>query len=135
MHPDAKAAKLKDIAMHPEKVPHACCCTGSGSEKSATAPAGSASVTAPKLYVCNALNRIDEKTYVEYVGPDCIGIPDTTFRFVNPETGCFTPFISHNQAYYLYTDKPSRRTSVWRDCGDGNKSSKPRSKGSATVVL
>ena len=67
-----------------------------------------------RLYVCNALNRIDEKTYVEYVGPDCTGIPDTDFRFVDPETGCFTPFISHNQAYLLYTDKPVQENWIVR---------------------
>ena len=97
MHPDAKAAKLKDLAAHPDKMPHACRCTGE-----------------QRLYVCNALNRIDEKTYVEYVGPDCTGIPDTNFRFVDPETGCFTPFISHNQAYYLYTDKPVQENWIIR---------------------
>ncbi len=113
MHPEAKAAKLKDYADHPDKVPHACCCTGSGSAAT-TAPTGNAPVAAPKLYVCNALNRIDEKTYVEYVGPDCTGIPDTDFRFVDPETGCFTPFISHNQAYYLYTDKPVQENWIIR---------------------
>ncbi len=102
MHPEAKAAKLKDYADHPDKVPHACCCTGS------------ANSAAARLYVCNALNRIDEKTYVEYVGPDCTGIPDTDFRFVDPETGCFTPFISHNQAYLLYTDKPVQENWIIR---------------------
>ncbi len=106
MHPEAKEAKLKDYADHPDKVPHACCCTGSGAVSSNSAAA--------RLYACNALNRIDEKTYVEFVGPDCIGISDTDFRFVDPETGCFTPFISHNQAYLLYTDKPIQPNWIMR---------------------
>lgn len=97
MHPDAKAAKLKDLEDHPDKVLH----PYRGPEDG-------------NLYVCNALNRIDELSYTEYVGPDCIGISDTEFRFVDPETGCYTPFISHNQAYLLCTRKPIEENWIMR---------------------
>lgn len=95
LHPDALAAKKKDIADHPEKEPKPVSkadCTGVAAKG--------------RLFRFDPLNRIEAETFVEYVGPDCTGIQDTTFRFVDPETGCFVPWTGHDHGYLLWTDKP-----------------------------
>ncbi len=88
LHPDAKKARLKDLSDHPEKEPVAL-------EKK----------NGFNLYKIHALNRIDAFTYLEYVGPDCTGITDESFFFVDPENGTVHNWTSHNHDYLLCSDK------------------------------
>ena len=97
MHPEAKIAKEKDLEMHPEKVPNP--------------------IVLNKgfhLYECTALNRIDTNEEIEYVGPDCIGIKDNSFSFIDPETGNIETWTSHNHPFYIYTDKIIKKDWILR---------------------
>lgn len=90
MHPDAKAAKLKDLEIHPEKMP---------------IPLTKELLQGKQLFCIHALNRIDSGTWAEYVGPSETGISDTTYTFVDSETGFLTNWTSHNHEYLILTDK------------------------------
>jgi len=89
MHPQARLAKEKDNADHPEKVPHA---TTIKSDF--------------KLYPWQARNKFSTPAQLEYVGPDTLGIKDTDYVLIDPETGCTRTWISHGHKCYLYTNKP-----------------------------
>ncbi|MEE0998806.1 MAG: U32 family peptidase, partial [Treponemataceae bacterium] len=90
MHPDAKKAKEKDLELHPEKVPH---------------PLTKDDIKDAKLFVCSPLNRIDSKTWCEFVGPNNTGIQDSDFVFVDSETGMIMDWTSHNHDCLLLTKK------------------------------
>lgn len=97
MHPDAKAAKEKDNAEHPYKVPHAPDRASGG-----------------HLYRIHPVNRIDAGADVEFVGPECLGIKDGNFIFVDPENGTVKNWTSHNHDYLLYTSAPLTSRMIMR---------------------
>lgn len=89
MHPDARKAKERDLADHPEKVPHPL-----------------VKKEGYRLFEYVPLNKVDAGTELEYVGPENIGIKDTESYFVDTENCLLQDWVSHGGSYYLYTNKP-----------------------------
>jgi putative protease len=88
MHPDAKKAKERDLADHPEKVPHSL-----------------VKKEGYRLFEYVPLNKVDAGTELEYVGPENIGIKDNESYFVDTENCLLQDWVSHGGSYYLYTNK------------------------------
>jgi putative protease len=58
----------------------------------------------PSLYALNLKNRLASGTTVEYIGPDTLGIEDSTFTLVD-ENGERVEVANHHQKIFLKTDK------------------------------
>ena len=86
--PEAREARQKDFALHPEKVPQVLI------ERAHC-----------KLYAFRPLNQIDSQTELEAVSPDCahLHIAPADYCFVDPETGKLLRSVSHNTSCLLYT--------------------------------
>lgn len=86
LHLSAREAKEKDIALHPEKRPYPV-----------------KKKTGFKLYYYRALNKIDAQTELEFIGPDCIALKDTSYELINPEDGTVMSWVCHNHDCLIYT--------------------------------
>ncbi len=58
----------------------------------------------PSLYALNLKNRLASGTTVEYIGPDTLGIEDSTFTLLD-ENGERVDVANHHQKIFLKTDK------------------------------
>lgn len=97
LHPDAKKAKEKDYQDHPEKVPHPLI-----------------KKDGYKLFEYVPLNKVTSDTELEYVGPENLGLKDTSYYFVDAESGLIQDWVSHGHSYYLYTDKQIQKNWIVR---------------------
>ncbi len=59
---------------------------------------------APSLFALNLKNRLATGTTIEYIGPDTLGIEDSTFTLVD-EDGEKVEVANHHQKIFLKTDK------------------------------
>ncbi|NLA92320.1 MAG: U32 family peptidase [Spirochaetales bacterium] len=58
----------------------------------------------PSLYALNLKNRLASGTTIEYIGPDTLGIEDSTFTLLD-ENGERVDVANHHQKIFLKTDK------------------------------
>ncbi len=86
LHPCAKEAKEKDLALHPEK-----------------RPLLAIKKDRYRLYQYRALNKISAKTVLEFIGPDCISLQDSSYILINPEDGTVMDWVCHNHDCLIYT--------------------------------
>ncbi|WP_191017695.1 peptidase U32 family protein [Treponema zioleckii] len=88
MHPNAKAAVLRDLEQHPEKV-----------VRTVTKREGW------KIYKMNPLNKIDEGTDLELVSPDVLSLklPASDYEFINPVTGEKRSWVNADHDCAIYT--------------------------------
>ena len=92
LHPDARRAKEEDLRLHPEKKPVLL-------ERRENY----------RLYEFVPVNKIDAGVELEYIGPEILGIKDSTYFFVGKETCAVQSWASHGHEYYIYTDKAAVR--------------------------
>ncbi|OJF76662.1 MAG: peptidase U32 [Treponema sp. CETP13] len=97
LHPQARIAREKDNADHPEKIPHA-----------------TKIRDGYKLYPWIPRNKFSMPGILEYVGPDTLDIKDNNFVLIDPDTGCIRTWISHGHECYLYTNKPVKEGYIVR---------------------
>ena len=88
MHPEARAAIERDWAAHPEKIPPAAVYKDSW-----------------KFYRCEALNKFDVNTELEFITPDtdCITAAKGTWQLADPETGTELEWVCNGHSCALYT--------------------------------
>ena len=91
MHPNARAAALRDIERHPEKEAEAVLKRAGWS-----------------LYKLTALNKIDAGTDIELVSPDVLSrtLPGRDYEFVNPATGERRRWVNADHDCAIYTSVP-----------------------------
>ena len=94
LHPSAREAKEKDLLLHPEKKIH---------------PVQQRD--GYKFYQYRALNKISASTALEFIGPDCTSVSDTSYVLVNPENGAIMDWVCHNHDCLIYTS--SKVESSW----------------------
>ncbi len=89
MHPQAKAAVLRDLEQHPEKV-----------IKTVTKKEGW------KLYSYNALNKVDSGENLEFVSPSALSlkVSGSDYEFVNPKTGEKLDWVNADHDCAIYTN-------------------------------
>ncbi len=90
LHPDAKKARLIDLEIHPEKIPHAPIIKEGW-----------------KAYPFKAMNKIDLGIPFEFIGPDTVSISMTenNFYFINPEDGTLMNWVSFGHDCLIYTSE------------------------------
>lgn len=88
MHPGARAAVLKDLEQHPEKV-----------IKTVQKKEGW------KIYPLDPLNKIDAGTELEFISPDelCKTVLGSEYEFINPKTGEKLDWVNADHDCALYT--------------------------------
>lgn len=88
MHPGARAAVLKDLEQHPEKV-----------IKTVQKKEGW------KIYPLDPLNKIDVGTELEFISPDelCKTVLGSEYEFINPKTGEKLDWVNADHDCALYT--------------------------------
>lgn len=86
LHPSAREAKTKDFSLHPEKKPHPV------QKKDGYS-----------FYHYRALNKIETSTVLEFIGPDCTSVADSSYVLVNPEDGTIMDWVCHNHDCLIYT--------------------------------
>ncbi len=89
MHPNAKAAVLRDLEKHPEKV-----------VKTVTRREGW------KIYRLNALNKIDSGSDLEIISPTILSkiVKGNEYEFVNPVTGEKLDWVNADHDCAIYTN-------------------------------
>lgn len=88
MHPNARAAVLRDLERHPEKV-----------VRTVTKRAGW------KVYKLNALNKIDSGSDLEIISPTILSkiVKGSEYEFVNPVTGEKLDWVNADHECAIYT--------------------------------
>lgn len=88
MHPNAKAARLKDLEQHPDRAFKAF-------EKK----------EGWKMYGCDALNKLSPDMTVEFVSPDFVSLTAKPgeWMLINPETGNVCNWVCDSHPCVLYT--------------------------------
>lgn len=88
MHPNARAAVLRDLEKHPEKV-----------VRTVTKRAGW------KVYRLNALNKIDSGSDLEIISPTILSkiVKGSEYEFVNPVTGEKLDWVNADHECAIYT--------------------------------
>jgi len=91
MHPNAKAAVLRDLEQHPEKVVK----TVTKHDKN----------EGWKIYNLNALNKIDSGSDLEIISPTILSkiIKGDEYEFVNPKTGAKLDWVNADHDCAIYT--------------------------------
>lgn len=89
MHPNARAAVLRDLEKHPEKV-----------VRTVTRRIGW------KVYRLNALNKIDSGSDLEIISPTILSkiVKGSEYEFVNPVTGEKLDWVNADHECAIYTD-------------------------------
>ncbi len=89
MHPNARAAVLRDLEKHPEKV-----------VRTVTRRSGW------KVYKLNALNKIDSGSDLEIISPTILSkiVKGSEYEFVNPVTGEKLDWVNADHECAIYTD-------------------------------
>lgn len=90
LHPSAKAARIKDKEIHPERYPEI-------AEK----------IDSWKMYKIKSLNMIKSSDTIEFVSPDICGIEccPENFKMIDPENGTLRNWVCDSHECIIYTDK------------------------------
>ncbi|MCM1320917.1 MAG: U32 family peptidase [Bacteroides sp.] len=97
MHPAARSALEQDFAANPHKRPRF-----------------AAKKQGYHFFEYIPMNKITAGTELEYISPDIISMPDSTYQLVHPETARIADWICHGHACLLYTEKPAEENWIVR---------------------
>lgn len=99
MHPNARAAALRDLEQHPEK-----------KIKIAEKHEGW------KVYPYDALNRVDSGTELEFVSPSVLSrkVTGSEYEFINPKTGEKLDWVNADHDCAIYTGVPIEENTLVR---------------------
>ncbi|MBQ9281435.1 MAG: U32 family peptidase [Treponema sp.] len=99
MHPNARAAALRDLEQHPEK-----------KIKIAEKHEGW------KVYPYDALNRVDSGTELEFVSPSVLyqKVTGSEYEFINPKTGEKLDWVNADHDCAIYTGVPIEENTLVR---------------------
>ncbi len=74
-----------------------------------------------RVFVFNAMNKLDLGTELEFVGPELLGIKDKDYKFIDIDTGKVRTWVSHGHNCYIYTKSPVKQDFIVRIKNTGGK--------------